>query len=136
MHRNQSIMNLITLCSLVIGFLVLIVLNDHIYNRLSLTIYEVTTWFKEPTIYSSAGSRLSMWVASAQLISENWIGYGELAVKDIAANHFLSSSKMLSLQILVAVKLHKWVAFIFPGYLFQDYLTKPYRLSIYVHSTA
>ncbi len=91
MHRNQSIMNLITLCSLVIGFLVLIVLNDHIYNRLSLTIYEVTAWFKEPTIYSSAGSRLSMWVASAQLISENWIGYGELAVKDIAANHFLNT---------------------------------------------
>lgn len=91
MHRSQLIMNLIVLCSLIFGFVALIVLNDHIYNRLFLTVNEVTTWFKEPTIYSSAGSRLSMWVASAQLISENWIGYGELAVKDIAANHFLNA---------------------------------------------
>ncbi len=90
LHRSQLIMNLIVLCSLIIGFVALIALNNHIYNRISHTLYEITTWLRDPTIYTSAGSRLSMWVAATHLIIENWIGYGELVIKEIAAQHPLN----------------------------------------------
>jgi hypothetical protein len=90
LDKNQLKVIFITLSSLIVGVATLIVLNDVIHNRLSLTINEVTTWLKNPTIYSSAGTRLSMWVASTQLITENWIGYGDLVIKDIAAKHPLN----------------------------------------------
>ncbi len=90
LDKNQLRMILITFSSLILGVVTVTALNDVIHNRLTLTINEVIAWLKDPTIYSSAGSRLSMWVASTQLITENWIGYGEIVVKDIAANHPLN----------------------------------------------
>jgi O-antigen ligase len=79
-----------TLFLLIVGFTILVSMNHVIHNRLLHTIYEITTWLRDPMIYTSAGSRLSMWVASVELITENWIGYGEILIKDIAANHPLS----------------------------------------------
>jgi len=90
LDKNQLSVIFITFSSLIVGVITLIALNDVIHNRLLLTINEVTTWLKNPTIYTSAGSRLSMWVASAQLITENWMGYGDLVVKDIATKHPLN----------------------------------------------
>lgn len=81
---------------LIVGFLILctsvaIAFNEAISNRLSHAIYEVTTWFKDPLIYTSVGARLSMWAASLILIQENIWGYGEIAIKEIALNHPLYS---------------------------------------------
>lgn len=87
LKRNQLALTLITLFALIIGTVTLVSMNNSIHNRVFHTIYEITTWFIDPTIYTSAGARLSMWVASAELITENWIGYGEILIKDIAANH-------------------------------------------------
>lgn len=72
---------------LVIGTGLLIIFNHSINTRLSHTTYEITTWFKDPLIYTSTGSRMSMWVSSIQLIFENWFGYGEIEIKQIVANH-------------------------------------------------
>lgn len=65
---------------------------DPIKNRFMATIIEIKTWFRDPTIYTSAGARMSMWVAAIQLIQENPIGYGEIAIKDVLKNHSLHSS--------------------------------------------
>ncbi len=88
--KNQLNVTIITLFLFIVGVAALVSMNDAINYRVLLTTYEITTWFSDPTIYTSAGSRLSMWVASAQLITENWIGYGEIVIKDIAAKHPLS----------------------------------------------
>jgi O-antigen ligase len=90
LNKKNLIVSLITFQLLIIGAATLIYTNDAIHNRLSHTIYEITTWFQDPTIYTSAGSRLSMWVVSAELIYENWIGYGEVFIKDIATKHPLN----------------------------------------------
>lgn len=65
---------------------------DSVGARLAHTLFEINTWFKEPTIYTSAGSRMSMWVAALELISENPMGYGEIAIKDLLSNHPLFTS--------------------------------------------
>lgn len=65
---------------------------DSVSARLAHTLFEINTWFKDPTIYTSAGSRMSMWVAALQLISENPMGYGEIAIKDLLRNHPLFTS--------------------------------------------
>lgn len=70
----------------------IIYLNPNVSHRLSHAAYEIVTWFKDPLIYTSAGARMSMWAASAQLIYENIWGYGEIAIKEIALNHPLYSS--------------------------------------------
>ncbi len=88
--KNQLNVSLMTLFLLIVGITILVSMNNVIHNRLLHTIYEIKTWLRDPTIYTSAGSRLSMWVASVELITENWIGYGEILIKDIAANHPLS----------------------------------------------
>lgn len=80
------------LSCLIIATGCLIIFNQTINNRLSQTVYEIRTWFIDPLIYTSAGSRMSMWVASFQLIMENWVGYGELEIKQVAANHSQYSS--------------------------------------------
>lgn len=90
LNRNQLVLTLITLFALIIGAVTLASMNNTIHNRLLNTIYEITSWLRDPTIHTSAGSRLSMWVASTELITENWIGYGEILIKDIATNHPLS----------------------------------------------
>lgn len=79
---------LLIICSIIAAATFL----EPVNHRLLITIYEVTTWIKDPTIYSSAGSRMSMWVASLQLIGENPLGYGEIAIKDILAKHPLHQS--------------------------------------------
>lgn len=63
------------------------IFTPEIQTRISHTIYEVKTWLIDPTIYTSAGSRLSMWVAALQLINENWWGYGEVGIKHILQQH-------------------------------------------------
>jgi O-antigen ligase len=63
--------------------------SPSIQNRIEHTFFEITTWLKDPLIYTSAGARMSMWVASIQLISENWLGYGEVDIKEISFNHHL-----------------------------------------------
>ncbi len=73
---------------LLISSAIALAFNNQIVNsRITQTIYEVKTWFKDPLIYTSAGSRMSMWVASLELIAENWLGYGEISIKEIAMNH-------------------------------------------------
>ncbi len=89
-NKNSLSVTLITLFSLTAGLVTLASMNDAIHNRISYTVYEITTWFKDPTIYTSAGSRLSMWVASTRLIIENSMGYGEISIKEIAAQHPLN----------------------------------------------
>ncbi len=76
-----------TLACFIIAAGCLIFLNQAVNSRLTQTIYEISTWFKDPLIHTSAGSRMSMWVASFQLITENWFGYGETAIKQLATNH-------------------------------------------------
>ncbi len=70
-----------------IGVSILISFNESVQHRISHTLHEIITWFKDPLIYTSAGSRMSMWVSSIQLICENWFGYGEIKIKQIVANH-------------------------------------------------
>lgn len=65
---------------------------DSVNARLAHTLFEISTWFKDPTVYTSTGTRMSMWVASLQLILENPLGYGEIAIKDILRNHTLFTS--------------------------------------------
>jgi O-antigen ligase len=77
---------------LIAGVVTLVSTNNAIHNRILFTVYEITNWLRDPTIHTSTGSRLSMWVVSAQLISENWMGYGEIAIKEIAAQHPLNFS--------------------------------------------
>ena len=88
--KNSLSVTLITLFSLIVGVITLASMNDAVHNRISHTVYEITTWLRDPTIYTSAGSRLSMWVASTQLIIENSMGYGEISIKEIAAQHSLN----------------------------------------------
>lgn len=84
----------------IIGILLILTLGiastaisiDSVSARLAHTLFEINTWFKDPTIYTSAGSRMSMWVAALQLISENPMGYGEIAIKDLLRNHPLFTS--------------------------------------------
>lgn len=76
-----------TLTCFIIATGCLIFLNQAINNRITQTIYEISTWFKDPLIHTSAGSRMSMWTVSFQLIIENWVGYGEIAIKQLATNH-------------------------------------------------
>lgn len=71
----------------ILAITLLITFTPSIQSRIAHTFFEITTWLNDPLIYTSAGSRMSMWVASIQLISENWLGYGEIAIKEIAANH-------------------------------------------------
>lgn len=144
---NQLNLTFITLSLLIVGVATLVSTNDAIHYRVLHTTYEITIWLSDPTIYTSTGSRLSMWVASAQLITENWIGYGELAIKDIAAKHPLSLgihkngvrdliqagphsdilSKGLSLGIL---GIFSYLAMIFlPFFIFLSKITAPnYRI--------
>lgn len=89
-NKNSLIVILVTLFLLTAGLVTLVSMNDAIHNRISYTVFEITTWFKDPTIYTSAGSRLSMWVASTRLIIENPMGYGEISIKGIAAQHPLN----------------------------------------------
>lgn len=86
-NKNQVIIVISTLCLIIIGATLLISFNSSVSNRISHTIYEITTWFKDPLIYTSAGSRMSMWVVSFELIKENIWGYGELAIKNFSLNH-------------------------------------------------
>jgi O-antigen ligase len=76
---------------LVVVAIVLFFTNEIFNSRINQTIYEVKTWLMDPLIRTSAGARMSMWVASFELITENWFGYGEIAIKEIAANHQLHS---------------------------------------------
>lgn len=80
---------LVSSIAFIVAIALLITLTPSIQNRIAHTFFEITTWLNNPLIYTSAGSRMSMWVASIQLISENWLGYGEIAIKEIAANHSL-----------------------------------------------
>ena len=90
-ETNRGSIHFLIITSLLISFIVavgcLMIFNQTINNRLLQTVYEINAWFIDPLIYTSAGSRMSMWVASFQLIMENWVGYGEIAIKQIAANH-------------------------------------------------
>lgn len=81
---------------LIAGIASLVIAIDTVQNRLSHTIYEIATWFKNPLIYTSAGSRMSMWMATFQLISDNLMGYGEITIKEILANHPLHESIYLN----------------------------------------
>lgn len=87
-HNKQLLKKITVTTLLFIGATgLLIATSSSIQNRISVTIFEVSTWLNNPAIYTSAGARLSMWVASIQLISENWLGYGEIAIKEVAINH-------------------------------------------------
>ncbi len=76
---------------LIAGAIALAFTNQIVNSRITQTIYEVKTWFKDPLIYTSAGARMSMWAASFELIAKNWWGYGEIAIKEIAMNHSVYS---------------------------------------------
>jgi O-antigen ligase len=78
---------LISVIAFILIILFLIILNPSIQDRIAHTLFEITAWFNDPLIYTSAGSRMSMWIASIQLIGENWLGYGEVAIKETAINH-------------------------------------------------
>ena len=79
---------IIGLCLLLtLGFIALGLFSQTIKHRVLITIIEIQTWVRDPTVYTSAGSRLSMWVASFQLITENWLGYGEITLKEILVHH-------------------------------------------------
>ncbi len=78
---------LVSTIAFIAAITLLITLTSLIQGRIAHTFFEVATWLNDPLIYTSAGSRMSMWVASIQLISENWSGYGEVAIKEIAINH-------------------------------------------------
>ena len=88
---NQLAKHFLIITSVLISFIIaagcLMIFNQTINNRLSQIVYEISTWFIDPLIYTSAGSRMSMWVTSFHLIMENWVGYGELEIKQVAANH-------------------------------------------------
>ena len=84
--RKSSVIALAGLLAL----MVLGLINDTIQNRILHTHYEIQTWIKDPSIYTSAGARLSMWVVSLQLINENWFGYGEINIKAILQSHPLT----------------------------------------------
>lgn len=91
-NRKQALK--ITAVFLLLIFSVIAIANfiDPVRDRLLHTPYEITTWFKDPTIYTSAGARMSMWAASIQLMGENLLGYGEIGIKDILKNHPLHQS--------------------------------------------
>jgi O-antigen ligase len=90
--KIQTVITIATLFLITTTSLLIIVFNSTVNSRLTHTIYEITTWLNDPVIYSSAGSRMSMWVVSFDLIKENIWGYGELAIKDFSLNHPLYSS--------------------------------------------
>lgn len=86
-NKDQVLIAIGIFLFLALGISALILFNTSVQNRISLTIYEITTWFNNPLIYTSAGSRMSMWAVSIQLINENWWGYGEILIKQVAVNH-------------------------------------------------
>jgi O-antigen ligase len=87
-HHKKSIQKiLVTIIAFIATITLLILLTPSIQSRLAYTFFEITAWFNDPLTHTSAGSRMSMWIASIQLINENWSGYGEVAIKEIAINH-------------------------------------------------
>ncbi len=81
-----------TLFILICSIIAITIFVGPVKKRLLDTIYEISAWFSNPTIYTSAGARMSIWVASLQLIGENFMGYGEIAIKEILAEHPLHQS--------------------------------------------
>lgn len=93
-NTRFKIIGLVFLLSL--SFLAASIFMESINSRIIHSFVEIRTWFMDPTIYSSAGSRMSMWVVSFQLIEENYWGYGEIAIKEILYNHRLYTSNHLN----------------------------------------
>jgi O-antigen ligase len=91
-NKNELYKNISALLILTLGITVTAIYVDSVNARLAHTLFEISAWFKDPTVYTSAGARMSMWAASLQLISENPLGYGELVIKDILVNHPLFTS--------------------------------------------
>lgn len=91
-NKNELNKIISVLLILTLGITITAIYVDSVNARLAHTLFEISAWFKDPTIYTSAGSRMSMWVASLQLISENPMGYGEIAIKDLLSNHPLFTS--------------------------------------------
>ncbi len=86
--NKKKKIEIICLCLLLIlGFIALGLFSETIKHRIFITIIEIQAWLKDPSIYSSSGTRLSMWLVSFQLITENWVGYGETSLKEILVNH-------------------------------------------------
>lgn len=92
LKKNDFIKIISASLALVIALILTATFVESVNARLIDTVVEISTWFKDPSIYTSAGSRMSMWVASIQLISENPFGYGEISIKEIALHHQLYSS--------------------------------------------
>lgn len=91
-NKKQALRIIAAFLLLIFGVITISNFIDPVRYRLLHTIYEITMWFKDPTIYTSAGARMSMWAASIQLIGENLLGYGEIGIKDILKNHPLYQS--------------------------------------------
>ncbi|QWD80065.1 O-antigen ligase family protein [Polynucleobacter sp. MWH-Spelu-300-X4] len=91
-NKKHTIKIISTLALLIIGITAIVIFIDPVKNRLVHTVFEINTWFKDPTIYTSAGTRMSMWIVAIQLIQENFWGYGDIAIKEILSNHPLHTS--------------------------------------------
>lgn len=86
-NKNHSFRIVTSLLALIISVATIATFVDSVNARLVHTSFEISTWFKDPTIYTSAGARMSMWVVSLELISENLWGYGEITIKELLSNH-------------------------------------------------
>lgn len=95
-NRKQALKLISSFLLLIFCIIAIAIFIEPVKYRLLHTIYEITTWFKDPTIYTSAGARMSMWAASIQLMKENFLGYGEIGIKDILINHPLYQSIYLN----------------------------------------
>ena len=92
LNKNKLLKIFSVLFVLILSTVAAAIFVESVNSRVMQTFFEISTWFKDPTIYTSAGARMSMWAASFQLIQENPLGYGETAIKEVLYNHPLYAS--------------------------------------------
>lgn len=86
-NSNENLKFFLLASFLIFAMGYLAYLTPEVNARTSLAFTEIKKWLHDPSIETSVGSRLSMWVVSLHIIVENPLGLGEVFIKQFMATH-------------------------------------------------